>query len=133
MKMPNEIIEKIMEYKGEKEEIKKYFIEEIGSKIDKSLIYIENECEFCYIEKLKSGDIAYCDICYQGLNIEKAKKKWFSATCIINSKSRIIGELYNAIYDLEKFMFIMRQTDWYSNHPLSWLHYELKRTIIKIE
>lgn len=130
--LPNDIINKIIEYSGEKKEIKKYFMKNIGSHIDKSLKYIENECEFCYIEKLKSGDNICCDLCYENFNIKMLKKKWFSATCIINSRSRIIGELYNAIDDLDRFMLIMSQSDWSSNHPLSWLNYELKRTVIEL-
>ena len=34
---------------------------------------------------------------------------------------------------LNRFLDLLAESNWSSNHPLSWLHYELLRKIRKIE
>jgi len=131
--MPSEIKEHIMEFAGEKQQIKNHFLANIAHKIDPSLVWVSNQCEFCYIEILKTRKWVNCDACYQGLKVGHTKKKWFSATSLIAGQASCIGELYYALGDMHRFLFIMSLTDWTSNHPLSWLHYDLCRAVRRID
>lgn len=123
--MPTEIKELIMEYTGEKQKIKKYFIDNIANYIDPSLIYLENNCEFCYITILKTTNEDICDSCHYGSNEGITNKQIFSATTLITGNVSTLGKLYYVLDDIHRFLFLMSLTDYYTFHPLSRLHCEL--------
>lgn len=131
--MPTEIKELIMEFTGEKQKIKKYFLDNIANFIDPSLLYLENNCEFCYITILKTTNEDICDSCHYGSNEGITNKKIFSATTLITGSVSTLGKLYYALDDIHRFLFLMSLTDYYSTHPLTWVHYELFRSIRIIE
>jgi hypothetical protein len=119
-----------MEFAGEKQKIKDYFLDNIASYIDPSLIFVENKCEFCYISILQSRNLNnFCMSCHYGENIILTNKKRFSVTTLIAGSDDRLGQLYYALSDIYRFFDIMSRTDYYSVHPLTWLHYELLRTV----
>lgn len=132
--MPTEIKELIMEFAGEKQQIKNYFLNNIANFIDPSLIYVDNKCQFCYIIMLKFTNWNYlCESCHYGSNIGITKKKWFSVTSLITIRLYKLGKLYYAIDDIHRFLFLMSITNYYSFHPLACLHSDLLRTVELIE
>ena len=55
-----------------------------------------------------------------------------SVTTLLAEKQKRISTLYYALNDTKRFLDILSESDWSSNHPLSWLHYDLLRKIRKI-
>lgn len=131
--IPAEIKECIIDFVGEKQQIKKYFMNYIACYIDITLRLVPHGCEFCYIDILKKRKIVFCYACHQKIPIEKSKKKIFSATTLLTGKQERIYTLYYALNDTNRFLDLLAESNWSSNHPLSWLHYELLHKIRKIE
>ena len=130
--LPSELKEYIMEFAGEKQKIKQYFMNYIAYYIDISLIYIPNGCEFCYIEILKKRRIVSCCACNKKVHNIKSKKKWFSANILLSGTQERISKLYYALNDTNRFLALLSESSWSSNHPLFWLHYELLHKIRQI-
>ena len=66
--LPNEIVDKIYEIAGYKNELKKYFQRNVLTLVDPTLCFLSNKhCNYCFVREceIRNGQYSFSEICFR--------------------------------------------------------------------
>ena len=126
--LPDNAIELIYQYSGEKKEIQKYFQSNVLTKIDPSLYKLDYNCFACYYRKklLNNELIDNLDVCIFGNHTIK-HEKWFTCHSLpINNPKGDLLKLYNILNNNTKLFMLIYQNQLSRNRLLTDFYYYIQ-------